>query len=87
MLLHNLYRQHDIRAAELITGFVRYAIINVAKMLQSDGAKVLYGDIDSLFISGLDKSGVNIVKEAKENLPTKATRQIILETLSGLPWY
>ncbi|HZA06869.1 MAG TPA: hypothetical protein VE619_04115 [Nitrososphaeraceae archaeon] len=56
-------------------------------MLESNGAEILYGDTDSLFISGLGKSGVNIVKEAKEKFAAKATRQIILETLSGLPWY
>lgn len=44
-------------------------------------------DTDNLFLSGLDKSGVNIVKEAKEKFAAKAIRQIILETLSGLPWY
>jgi hypothetical protein len=38
-----------------------------------------------LFISGLDKSGVNILKEAKK-FAAKTTRQIILEALSGLPW-
>jgi hypothetical protein len=29
-----LYKQHDITVAELITGFGRYTIINLAKMLE-----------------------------------------------------
>jgi DNA polymerase elongation subunit (family B) len=43
-------------------------------------SRFLYGDTDSLFISGLDKSGVNIVKEAKQKFADKTTRKIILET-------
>jgi hypothetical protein len=41
---------------------------------------LLYRGTDNLFISGLDKSGVNIVKKAKEKFAAKATFQDYLGT-------
>jgi DNA polymerase elongation subunit (family B) len=65
------FAYYDIRVAELITAFGSHAIINLANLLESNGAKILYGDTDSLFISGLEKTGIDIVKEAKERFGLK----------------
>jgi DNA polymerase elongation subunit (family B) len=59
------FAYYDIRVAELITAFGRNVIINFANLLQNNGAKILYGDTDSLFIFGLENTGIDIVK-AKE---------------------
>jgi DNA polymerase I len=58
------FQFYDPRVCELITGFTRYILKELVKVLDSDpSSQVVYGDTDSLFVKG--DGNIDIVTEAK----------------------
>ncbi|ARM75765.1 DNA-directed DNA polymerase [Acidianus manzaensis] len=57
-------RWYSKEGAEAVTAWGRETISEVAKLVQSEGFEVIYGDTDSVFITAKDESKINnIVKE------------------------
>ncbi len=46
------FTYYDIRLTELVTGFARYTLLGLKDLVETQGTKIIYGDTDSLFLTG-----------------------------------
>jgi|GEM_PF-1385163 len=67
------FRYYDVRVTELITGFARATLQGLAEMLKNNGAEILYGDTDSLFVSGCNAAD-DIIARAKDRFDIKLSQ-------------
>lgn len=78
------FRYYDVRVTGLITGFARYTLQGLEEILKNDGAEILYGDTDSLFVSGCNVDD-DIIARAKDRVDIKLSLDKSWQILFLLP--
>jgi hypothetical protein len=76
------FKYYDPRVAELITGFARYTLDSLVKLVNENGGKILFGDTDSIFVAGESEStSNNIISVARVRFNIKLVQDRIWKVL------